>query len=41
MKLGKNGIIKYFENLLREKYNDYVLVNKNIVKAVVEILKND
>jgi len=41
MKLGKKRIIRYLENLIRKKpYDDYLCVDKKIVKAIVEILKN-
>jgi len=41
MKLGKKRIIRYLENLIRKKpYDDYLCVEKSIVKAIVEILKN-
>jgi len=41
MKLGKNRIIRHLENLIEKKpYDDYLCVDKNIIKAIVEILKN-
>lgn len=41
MKLGKKRIIRYLENLINKKpYDDYLCIDKSIVKAIVEILKN-